>query len=310
MRTLAITIFAVTAALAATAGPAAAAQLFVYPEARCEYPTIQAAVNAAQPGDTIRLRDGIYNENVTVPAGRDGLTFRGAQAGVAGDGTDDRGPESVLVDMGGTALRVLSSGVKVDGVTIAGGNVGVSSGAETSGLQVVNSRFNYLGTAIIAQSNGDAVTTISHNRFGDANAAPGVGVEDAILTGSSHARLLIAHNRIIGGDFPSAQFGAQATDLEVLPNRAEDPRRFAVVARVDDLLVEDNVVDGAGLTAISGVHGAQIRHNVFHGRGRGPSAAGIIVDGAVGSNQRATIEGNDFAGDPDFTAIVAPHDPR
>src|SRR4051812_42633410 len=161
MRTLAITIFAVTAALAATAGPAAAAQLFVCPEARCEYPTIQSAVNAAQPGDTIRLRDGTYSENVTVPAGKDGLTFRGAQAGVAGDGADDRGPETVLIGSGGgNALRVLSSGVKVDGVTIAGSDIGVWSGTETSGLQVVNSRFNGVGIAIMPDSDGAAVTTI------------------------------------------------------------------------------------------------------------------------------------------------------
>src|SRR4029079_18845770 len=40
-----------------------------------EYPTIQSAVNAAQPGDMIKVCPGPYVEQVTIPSGKDGLTL-------------------------------------------------------------------------------------------------------------------------------------------------------------------------------------------------------------------------------------------
>jgi parallel beta-helix repeat protein len=40
-----------------------------------QYATIQAAVTAAMPGDTIKVCPGTYMERVTIPAGKDGLTL-------------------------------------------------------------------------------------------------------------------------------------------------------------------------------------------------------------------------------------------
>jgi hypothetical protein len=40
-----------------------------------DYPTIQMAVNAAAPGDKIKVCRGTYLEQVTIPAGKDGLTL-------------------------------------------------------------------------------------------------------------------------------------------------------------------------------------------------------------------------------------------
>jgi hypothetical protein len=40
-----------------------------------EYPTIQAAVNAADPYDRIKVCPGVYQEQVTIPAGKDGITL-------------------------------------------------------------------------------------------------------------------------------------------------------------------------------------------------------------------------------------------
>jgi hypothetical protein len=43
-----------------------------------DYPTIQAAVNAAQPGDVIRLAEGMYDEDVTTKYAQPGVTIEGA----------------------------------------------------------------------------------------------------------------------------------------------------------------------------------------------------------------------------------------
>jgi pectin methylesterase-like acyl-CoA thioesterase len=43
-----------------------------------EYPTIQAAVDAANPGDLIRIAPGTYREQVVVPQSKHDLVLRGA----------------------------------------------------------------------------------------------------------------------------------------------------------------------------------------------------------------------------------------
>lgn len=42
--------------------------------------SIQTAVNGAAPGDTILVRAGIFNENVTIPSGKERLRIIGAGA--------------------------------------------------------------------------------------------------------------------------------------------------------------------------------------------------------------------------------------
>jgi nitrous oxidase accessory protein NosD len=52
-----------------------------------DYQTIQAAINAAQPGDLILIAPGIYKENLTI---RKSIELRGADAGVIVDGSRAR----------------------------------------------------------------------------------------------------------------------------------------------------------------------------------------------------------------------------
>jgi Right handed beta helix region len=88
------TLIASTAVLPATA---LSATLYVDDDRRCNakaYPTVQGAVDAARAGDTIRICDGTYPEQVTVPAGKDylklyGVTTHGATLRAVPFGDDD-----------------------------------------------------------------------------------------------------------------------------------------------------------------------------------------------------------------------------
>ena len=77
------------------------------------YDTIQEAIDAASPGDTIEIAAGTYDEHVVIDKA---VTLLGANAGIGGN-DDSRGPESVVT--GG--VKVQAGGpVTVDGVEISG----------------------------------------------------------------------------------------------------------------------------------------------------------------------------------------------
>ena len=76
------------------------------------YDTIQAAVDAANDGDTILVAAGTYTESVTIDVD---VTLLGANHGVSGN--DARGAESVIA---GT-ITLADDGVTIDGFTIDGG---------------------------------------------------------------------------------------------------------------------------------------------------------------------------------------------
>src|SRR5918998_3516753 len=92
----------------------AAATLVVDDNMTCPgaaYSTIQSAVNAAAPGDTIQVCAGNYNENVNIPAPLSGLTLNGAQAGVPVTGRTFGSPAESTVN---GQITVRPSNVRID----------------------------------------------------------------------------------------------------------------------------------------------------------------------------------------------------
>jgi parallel beta-helix repeat protein len=65
--------------------------------------TIQAAINAAQPGDTVRVPPGTYHENVLVQKG--GITIEGSDGAVM-EGTGLTGDTGILVAAAAPAARI------------------------------------------------------------------------------------------------------------------------------------------------------------------------------------------------------------
>lgn len=72
---LAAAVLALVSMTAAGAFPAQAGTVRVVPD---QYATIQDAVDASQPGDTVLVRAGVYTESVTVPSDKPRLTIQGA----------------------------------------------------------------------------------------------------------------------------------------------------------------------------------------------------------------------------------------
>jgi parallel beta-helix repeat protein len=100
------------AALALFLAGADAATITVGPEG-CDYVSIQAAIDAASPGDVVEVAGGTYRENLVVDMP---IVLRGA-----GNGT-----ERPIVDAGGSGscVTIVADGVRLEGFVLKNGGFG------------------------------------------------------------------------------------------------------------------------------------------------------------------------------------------
>jgi Right handed beta helix region len=117
VRCAALAALALTAALSGCGGDDG----WTAREVPSEYPTIQAAVDAARPGDLVRIAPGTYREEVVVPAAKRDLVLRGVDRNrVVLDGGDGRLHEGITVHASGVAIENLTvRGYGSDAILVA-----------------------------------------------------------------------------------------------------------------------------------------------------------------------------------------------
>jgi parallel beta-helix repeat protein len=99
-----------------------------------DYPTIQEAINAADPGDLIFVHHGTYNESLTVD--KEGLQIIGENK------------LTTIIDLGrATNIRILAGNVTLEGFTIANSRSPYALYVESDGNLITNNIFasNYGG---------------------------------------------------------------------------------------------------------------------------------------------------------------------
>jgi len=118
-----------------------------YPDG--QYKNIQAVIDAANPGDTIRILPGTYKESLSVSkqitlegSSRDEVTImpeEGKDLGIFVRGAKNFSIRSVTVIASGAAINVSRSSGQIIDVLIAGGRFGISFSGTGMTLQVADS---------------------------------------------------------------------------------------------------------------------------------------------------------------------------
>jgi parallel beta-helix repeat protein len=259
-----------------------------------DYATIQQAVTAANPHDTIRVDPGTYAEQVTV---NKTLTLEGAQHGV--DARGRSGPESIVTGVGNggkTPFYVTANDVTLDGFTVQGATnanqfgFGILLGAGQHGAHVLNNivQDNIAGLSLANNSTTDQAV-IQHNLFKDNNqpgAAQGTGIyTDQFNAGGTLSDVLIDGNTFSGQQdgfgtgsgigFSSTDATKPATGITISNNVFNGNDRGLYAFSLTASTITDNTFENAtgsqtaDIRIFEGVNGLTIKCNTLeNGAGR------------------------------------------
>jgi hypothetical protein len=255
------------------------------------FTSIQAAVNAAKAGDTVRVGSGTFAENVTV---NKPLTLRGNEFGV--DARTRRGAETVVngfFNNGQTPFYVTANNVTIDGFTVEGATnpnqfgYGILFGAGTSGSHVLDNivQDNIAGLSLANNSTANQ-TVIAHNLF-RSNNQPGAASGSAIYSdqfnaGGALTNVLIKGNNFLNNvgsdgtgtaiDLSSTLTGSQS-HIDITRNTFNGNGRALFALNLVDSSFTHNVVtnsqyvDSADLRLGEGVSNFTVTKNILRGNG-------------------------------------------
>lgn len=192
---------------------------------------IQAAVNAAAPGDTIVVKDGVYRESVTIGPGKDRLRILGAGPGVS------------ILDGNGLGVVI---GFSIEGsefVTIAGFTI---RGYESYGVSVVR-HDNVIRNNDIAQNLAAGVYVAGSRNLVQGNTIAGNGAMGVEVAGSYN---FVVTNRILGNSNAGIVVSSKSSGTMLLENEVCANSGSGVVIHTEGCWVIGNQVrdnQGEGL---------------------------------------------------------------
>ena len=254
--------------------------------------TIQGGVNAAAPGDTVKVCPGTYTENVTV---NKALILNGAKAGV--NGTRVVGAnESVVhaLDSNQPIFMLTADGITLNGFLVEGNtnNAGIQTSPTFSGYRILNNivRDNVFG--IYLNSAGATTTLVRRNLLQNNNANFGVASAsgNGIYSDQGTVGVSIQANHFEGhknGAITFADANTLQESILIQNNRSLNDNNFVALFNVQNAQIVANrtndTIDSDDFSSTIFVGGDSagilIQRNVL----MNPGFAGIAVRDVLGT---------------------------
>jgi VCBS repeat-containing protein len=232
------------------------------------YQTIQAAIDAADAGDTVLIAAGTYAENVTV---NEAVTIKGANAGTAGAGTRASAESSIVGQITVTANATID-GVEIRNTTAnASGN---DAATKFEGVRVKGDVDVTVTNSIFYSTGANGTTNNSNNN---------ISTEDkAIFLDTTATGAITISNNLFGG--------AQQGDANKY-STANWARAIWSDGRTDSLTVTGNTFDNVRSSLnLDGYIDTKttVAGNIFRDSGTG------LTFGASNEPAKTGIQNNDF----------------
>ncbi|MGB2874171.1 MAG: post-COAP-1 domain-containing protein [Gaiellaceae bacterium] len=278
------------------------------------FATINAAIAAASPGDTIIVCPGTYNEQVNVD--KNNLTLLGAQAGVDARTrpfVPDPSTQSIIQHPCGP-VQLTADNLELNGFTIQGSTLpdpcflaGIWSnpgGTGTNGgFRILYNIVQDNISGIELDSTCAATSTLVQFNLIQNNSLPGPGSGNGIQTNFGLCNAMIDRNKFFGHDSSSFLVVAPSSNLSVTNNElvAGTAERF-VLASVDTATISGNLSTGSTGTSTIRLFGGDsnitITSNTLLNGLRGIRVGdpfGIGINTSIVAHQNC-IKGNSIAG--------------
>jgi hypothetical protein len=249
------------------------------------FATIQAGVDAVSNGGTVRVAQGIYNENVVIDRA---MTLQGAKVGI--DARDRLPGETVVVASSATRtveLRSTTGPIVIDGFSFSGGlapRLIESTSGNVNGLQIRNNRFtSHVGFAIFLNNPGTDVTIEQNELDGSSSTGAGAAIH---LDVDNFGGFVLLNNRVRNYGTRTGFF------VDGNHNVGESATRSSSLA--GNTFSANSIGASIGARAFGtlnaptlGLFGGSIVDNVFSNN---------LVDGLQGGPQHVLVARNTFSG--------------
>jgi len=275
-----LTLGLVVVAALAFAPQAFAAKTLVVDKDKVQCPkatfqSIQAAVTAAAPGDTIKVCPDLYTESVTV--NKPALTLVGAS--MAGDCTTltaaDPTKDSIVTGGLSFAFNLTNNNILLSGFVVQNSTIAIQTSASFSGYRITDSiAQNNTQSGINFNSSGRTQSRIDHNCF-RSNANSGLQSEVGDLRNALVDHNATYRNGFAGLDFSGA--GARAYVTVTANSSVEDGGTGVTMDNSTGTSIDHNNAQGTPRTFAN--YGAIS----IGGANNGLSINNNVVDGGVGN---------------------------
>ena len=295
-------IFVVACAAVATVFPAVPSQaqaVLTVDDDGVQCPTatfssIQDAVDAAAPGDEIRVCPGEYNETVNVPDTKPNLRLVGPAVAPTGTACQQAGApnpstQAIIENPDVTAtVRLGADGVRFSRFTVRGNTSGsgILTNAAHSGYQVRQNRVQNNVLGIYFNSSGSSLSDVEQNCIRENNAA-GAATGNGVYSDQGLKNAEVEGNSLFNQDTSGITLTGAVADVDNVTVRGNNSRE-------DDSLVA--LFETSNVDVIQNVTRANTGSAIFIG----PDNTGLAITSNTvqGAARGVRANASDFAGPP------------